>query len=56
MPTPTENEMTMSICLRRDLRLALEQVRLSRGRRLQRMPTLRALIEEAVRELVEKEL
>lgn len=56
MPTPTNpNDLTMSICLRRELRLQLEQVRLMRGHRAQRMPTLRALIEEAIGALVEKE-
>lgn len=56
MPTPTSpNDLTMSICLRRELRLQLEQVRLMRGHRAQRMPTLRALIEEAIGALVEKE-
>ncbi len=56
MPTPTNpDDLTMSICLRRELRLALEEVRLCRGHRQHKMPSLRALIEEAVRGLLEKE-
>ena len=56
MPVPTsENEVTMSICMGRELRLALEQVKLQRGRRQHRMPSLRSLIEEAILGLVEKE-
>jgi hypothetical protein len=56
MPIPAnEDEVTMSICMGRELRLALEQVKLQRGRRQRRMPSLRALIEEAVVNLVEKE-
>jgi hypothetical protein len=56
MPVPTsENEVTMSICMGRELRLALEQVKLQRGRRQHRMPSLRSLIEEAILSLVEKE-
>jgi hypothetical protein len=39
----------------RELRLALEQVKLQRGRRQHRMPSLRSLIEEAILALVEKE-
>ena len=56
MPVPTsEYEVTMSICMGRELRLALEQVKLQRGRRQHRIPSLRSLIEEAILGLVEKE-
>jgi len=56
MPIPTsEDEVTMSICMGRGLRLALEQVKLQRGHRQHRMPSLRSLIEEAIQALVERE-
>jgi hypothetical protein len=45
----------MSICLRQDLRLQLEQIRLQRGRQLHKLPSLRSLIEEALEALVVKE-
>jgi hypothetical protein len=56
MPVPTNpDDVTMSISMGRELRLALEQVRLLRGRRCRKMPSLRSLIEEAVQALVARE-
>lgn len=56
MPVPTSsNDVTLSICMPRELRLALEQVRLGRGQRGLKLPSVRALIEEAVRTLVARE-
>ncbi len=56
MPSPTnQNDLALSVCLRRELRLQLEQLRLARGYRQHKLPSLRALIEEAVQALVERE-
>ena len=56
MPTPTNpNELAISVCLPRELRLRLEQLRVRRAESEKRIPTLRALMIEAVTNLVEKE-
>jgi hypothetical protein len=49
------SDLTITVTFSKELRLRLEQLRLTRAHNATKIPTLRALIEEAVLDLVEKE-